>query len=122
MELPDCVRGGRSAVRHLNATEVHALSMDMAMLPTNAPSILMCVLRFPPASTTATSIGQPISTARLFAASMSVRASVRLMLSKVFLFLTTQNCLVAQAGARRDPYWKLRGPGFRSTGPLRIPL
>src|SRR5215204_2300367 len=54
------------------------------MLPTNAPSILTCALRLPPASTTAMSIGCPISSAFRSAASMTCRASSSVMVSFVF--------------------------------------
>src|SRR5215211_615475 len=54
------------------------------MLPTNAPSILTCALRLPPASTTAMSIGCPISSAFRSAASMTRRASSSVMVSFVF--------------------------------------
>src|SRR5215211_521711 len=54
------------------------------MLPTNAPSILTCALRLPPASTTAISIGCPISSALRSAASMTRRASSSFMVSFVF--------------------------------------
>src|SRR5215211_3904588 len=54
------------------------------MLPTNAPSILTCALRLPPASTTAISIGCPISSAFRWAASMTRRASCSVMVSFVF--------------------------------------
>src|SRR5215208_1307810 len=54
------------------------------MLPTNAPSILTCALRLPPASTTAMSMGWPISWAFRWAASMTRRASSRVMVSFVF--------------------------------------
>src|SRR5829696_7295492 len=54
------------------------------MLPTNAPSILTCALRLPPASTTAISIGWPISWAFRWAASMTRRASFSVIVSFVF--------------------------------------
>src|SRR5215210_1931669 len=54
------------------------------MLPTNAPSILTCAFRLPPASTTAMSIGCPISSAFRSAASMTRRASSSVMVSLVF--------------------------------------
>src|SRR3712207_1570495 len=54
------------------------------MLPTNAPSILTCALRLPPASTTAMSMGCPISSALRTAASMTRRASSSVMVSFVF--------------------------------------
>src|SRR5215212_1138464 len=54
------------------------------MLPTNAPSILTCALRLPPASTTAMSMGCPISSAFRAAPSMTRRASSRVMVSLVF--------------------------------------
>src|SRR5215218_1458802 len=58
--------------------------MEIVMLPTNAPSILRCALRLPPASTTAMSIGCPICSAFRWAASMTRRASSRVMVSFVF--------------------------------------
>src|SRR5918994_4832069 len=54
------------------------------MLPTNAPSILTCALRLPPASTTAMSMGCPISSAFRTEPSMTRRASSRVMVSFVF--------------------------------------
>src|ERR671920_183342 len=54
------------------------------MLPTNAPSILTCALRLPPASTTAMSIGWPISSAFRWAASITRRASSSVIVSLVF--------------------------------------
>src|ERR671910_901112 len=54
------------------------------MLPTNAPSILTCALRLPPASTTAMSMGCPISWAFRWAPSMTSRASSSVMVSFVF--------------------------------------
>src|SRR5215216_2224990 len=54
------------------------------MLPTNAPSILTCALRLPPASTTAMSIGCPISSAFRAAPSMTRCASSSVMVSFVF--------------------------------------
>src|SRR5918911_325922 len=54
------------------------------MLPTNAPSILTCPFRLPPASTTAMSMGCPISSAFRWAASMTRRASSSVMVSFVF--------------------------------------
>src|SRR5215204_882602 len=53
------------------------------MLPTNAPSILTCALRLPPASTTAMSMGCPICSAFRWAPSMTRRASCRVMVSFV---------------------------------------
>src|SRR5215212_9028033 len=58
--------------------------MEIVMLPTNAPSILTCALRLPPASTTAMSMGWPISSAFRWAASMTRRASSSVMVSFVF--------------------------------------
>src|SRR5215212_2765895 len=58
--------------------------IEIVMLPTNAPSILTCALRLPPASTTAMSIGCPISSAFRSAASMTCRASSSVMVSFVF--------------------------------------
>src|SRR5215211_6879741 len=57
--------------------------MEIVMLPTNAPSILTCALRLPPASTTAMSMGCPICSAFRTAASMTRRASSRVMVSFV---------------------------------------
>src|SRR5215208_3380030 len=54
------------------------------MLPTNAPSILTCALRLPPASTTAMSMGCPICSAFRAAASMTRRASSSVIVSFVF--------------------------------------
>src|SRR5215211_1184472 len=54
------------------------------MLPTNAPSILTCAFRLPPASTTAMSMGCPISSAFRAAPSMTRRASSSVMVSFVF--------------------------------------
>src|SRR5829696_783043 len=51
------------------------------MLPTNAPSILTCALRLPPASTTAMSMGCPISSAFRSAPLMTRRASSSVMVS-----------------------------------------
>src|SRR5919112_2046213 len=58
--------------------------IEIVMLPTNAPSILTCALRLPPASTTAISIGWPISSAFRSAASMTRRASSSVIVSFVF--------------------------------------
>src|SRR5215211_1268303 len=58
--------------------------MEIVMLPTNAPSILTCALRLPPASTTAMSMGCPISSAFRAAPSMTRRASSSVMVSFVF--------------------------------------
>src|SRR5215211_4160359 len=58
--------------------------MEMVMLPTNAPSILTCALRLPPASTTAMSMGWLICCAFRWAASMTRCASSSDMVSLVF--------------------------------------
>src|SRR5918994_3476887 len=57
--------------------------MEIVMLPTNAPSILTCALRLPPASTTAMSIGCSISSAFRSAPSMTRRASSSVIVSFV---------------------------------------
>src|SRR3712207_2429896 len=58
--------------------------MEIVMLPTNTPSILTCALRLSPASTTAMSMGCPISSAFRAAPSMTRRASSSVMVSFVF--------------------------------------
>src|SRR5215208_4991473 len=78
------------------------------MLPTNAPSILTCALRLPPASTTAMSIGCPISSAFRSAPSMTRRASSSVMVSFVFAasaILSLSRCfpsMLALEPLRRD--------------------
>jgi hypothetical protein len=63
---------------------VGLVDRETVMLPTNAPSILTCDLRLPPASTTAMSSGCPISPALRLAASMTLRASPSVTVSLVF--------------------------------------
>src|SRR5215210_3917178 len=74
------------------------------MLPTNAPSIRTWALRLPPASTTAMSIGCPISLAFCSAAAMTCRASSSVMVSLVFAasipFLLSLRCLLRAVPAR----------------------
>src|SRR5258707_166538 len=58
-----------------NARAVHALLMEMSMLPIQAPSMRTCAMRFPPASTTAMFIGCFCACASFSAAAMTRRAS-----------------------------------------------
>jgi hypothetical protein len=82
--------------------------IEIVMLPTNAPSILTCALRLPPASTTAMSIGCPISSALRAAASMTRRASSSVIVSFVFAaatILSLSRCspsMLALESLRRD--------------------
>src|SRR5256885_306484 len=59
------------------AREVKAFLIEMSTLPSQAPSILTCETRFPPASQTAMFIGCPIWAAFFSAAAMTRRASSR---------------------------------------------
>src|SRR5215203_4147941 len=82
--------------------------MEIVMLPTNAPSILTCALRLPPASTTAMSMGFPISLAFRSAPPMTRRASSSVMVSFVFAasaILSLSRCfpsMLALESLRRD--------------------
>src|SRR5215207_9330639 len=95
--------------------------MEIVMLPTNAPSILTCALRLPPASTTTISMGCPISSAFGSAPSMTRRASSSVMLSFVFAasaILSLSRCLpstLALEPLRRDLARYMRRHDLRRT-------
>src|SRR5690606_13883869 len=58
-----------------NAREVQALLIEMSTEPSHAPSMRTWATRLPPASTTATFMGWPISSALASAAAITRRAS-----------------------------------------------
>src|SRR3954447_6706373 len=76
---PGCERAPMSPEGMSKYRAVRAFRMAMSMLPSQAPSMRWNVLRFPPASTTATFIKVSISSALRMALSRTLRASGLLM-------------------------------------------
>src|SRR5947209_2631158 len=76
---PDWLNSASSLVEISKARAVHAFLIEISTLPIHARSMRTCATRLPPASTTAMFIGWPISSALRSPASITRRASVRVI-------------------------------------------
>jgi hypothetical protein len=76
---------GELGGRDIECARGNALLIEISILPSHAPSILMWLTKFPPASTTAMFIGCPISRAFFSAAEMTRRASSNVIIGSFTL-------------------------------------